>query len=53
MQMEIEYNGAARKFGQQLALGFLDIFCLILTDAKTGTEYLVTPDGGIIERTKK
>lgn len=77
-----EFNGTARCFGRQLALGFLDIAALVMvcmfiagiiltiamptddsdfgkwdrsgvkivTDAKTGQQYLVTPEGGIIER---
>lgn len=80
--MTTEYNGTARNFGRQIALGFLDIAVLcvfvlfvvslilqaimptddcdrgrfdrcglrVLTDAKTGVQYLVTNDGGIIER---
>lgn len=77
-----DFNGSARNFGRQIAMGFLDVVCIaifimffvsivmnlimptddcdrgkfdrcgmrILTDAKTGQEYLVTSKGGIIKR---
>jgi hypothetical protein len=77
-----EFNGTARNFGRQLALGFIDVAVLcvlimfvvslvlqtimptddcdrgrfdrcgmrVLTDEKTGQQYLVTSKGGIIER---
>lgn len=79
----MEFNGTARKFGREIALGFFDVIFLlliisvvvsllmqaimptddcdrgrfdrcglrVLTDEKTGTQYLVTSKGGIIERT--